>query len=491
MSQLSSGGRPSRVKLKKSYDTLWFLLTFAVVCIIITIVCIIVKKVDKTGSISAFGEGKDTSKVISLGDKIWTNGLEIETKQHEDGEILSTYDEPESGNVCKYEYTYEQISGLKNKTIQERINKDIELTTLSYGKMLDEHPEYDRISVTTTVESNYSDVLSVQINYYLINQNYQFNQMDDIYGHTGLNYRLDTGEKLYFQDLFRSDVSIKTVLADALYEAFAWQIAYESETNGYDFEEIDYGYIENQTFKALAEYNKNPDIDFYFTTNYIMATIRDFDFMIEFKDNCEKMAVFTKYIADDLYEDTSLQNEIYACTSAYINDSIEAEGMRGDNFYYEIITYTSNEEEKEDVLEAAQKAVDKKLTHYHEIAKKHPDTAYMVSVIYFVGETYETKTPYYQYDGYVVQMPMSYFKEHKDEIIVRARNTEHGEIWAYDFSEYDEKAEFYEQFSAHVDHYLSEDYKEEIITKKDREKMEQEWQEELKKAEEMANTIDF
>ena len=487
MSQLSSGGRKTRIKTKKINKTLWFLVIFAILCVIATIICIFTtlnsRKNGETSLLESLTNKVESAEKMSLGDKAWTNGLEIENIELKEEPII----DPnmiimESEPDYKYEINYEKISGLRNKEIQDKINNEIEEYVLSLKTKLDEHSECDQIYITASVVANFSDVLSVNI-YYSLLDNEDRSGDNNVYVNTGLNYRLDTGEKLKFEDLFRKDASIKQVLSSALYKAFAWQHAYSEDvdmTN--NFNKTDYGYIENQTFKALAEYNKNPDIDFYFYPNMIYGIIRDFQFPIDMSKFSNSIAIYTKYVSDDkLYESSSLKKEFYAFTDMYLIDAFEAEGLKGDNFYYEIIRYPENEEGvNAEVKAVAQAKVDERLAHYFEIAKQNPDKAYMVSVMYYC-DSKNSSSQGYQYNGYVAELDLDYFRKSMSEIVAKSRLQGRGDIGSYDYSMLDEDIEFYEEFSAYVDDYMKEEIEENITTKEQRKQEELEWEEERRR----------
>ena len=324
-------------------------------------------------------------------------------------------------------------------------------------------------------------MLSVEFAYSLIDLDGEYNS----YQSTGLNYRLDTGEKLKFNDLFRKDTSIKTILSQALYEAFAWNHAYsEQDEFSSNFDKTDYGYIENQTFKAVAEYNKNPDIDFYFTPSAIFAIIRDFQFSINMKDCASELAIFTKYRAEKLYESSSLQKEFYACTDGYIADSVEVEGLKSDNFYYEILAYPNGDENVE-VKAKVEEKINQKLNHYFEISKQNPDKAYMVSIMYYYDGSSDNEKHYYNYNGYVSELDLDYFRKHKDEIVAKARTMPAVEVNSYDFSQVDEEVEYYEAFSAYTQDHLQDEIEEDITTKEEKIQQDLEWEQEKAKWEAM------
>lgn len=459
MSQLSSGGRKSRAKSNKiDYkQILCFLAIFTIICVIVTVVCIFnaknsKKKTDNLGA-SNSNSKTDIEKIV-LDKKYFTNGIETKEVKSKEGNVVERYD-GETEDIYEYEISYEQISGLKNTNIQDKINRDIENEVKKLKNLLEENPQFERIAISAYISANFSDVLSVAIDYSLIKSaDLMLNEEGDYkIGFSGLNYRLDTGEKIKFNDLFFETSNIKKIINNSAYEAYAWQYAMDGETDfEMDLDNTNYGNIENQVFKILAEYNKNPDINFYFTPKSIYVIIKDFRFEIDMKKYKEDIAIYNIYVSNGLlYLDDELQKAFYAFTDAYLTESYEIENIKGTNFYYEIMSY-SHDEVNIEVREKVQEKVNEQLQYYYEIAEANPDKGYMVSVIYFYDTDPDSEQKYYQYDGYVTTMDIDYFNKNKELVIANARREEsRGELWSYDFSMSDENIEFFEEFMAQTD----------------------------------------
>ena len=459
MSQLSSGGRKNRAKNDKvNYkQIIYFLVAFAIICIIVTAICIFYtingKKSENNVNESELNTDVNIEK-ISLDKKYFTNGIENKNVKYKEGDVVERFD-GDVEDIYEYEISYEQISGLKNNDIQNKINKEIENEVKDLKILLEQNPKFERISISAYISASFSDVLSVAIDYSLIKAADLMLDEEADYktGSVGLNYRLDTGEKLQFNDLFFNTSNIKQILNNSAYEAYAWQYAMDGETDfNMNLDNTNYGNIENKVFKILAEYNKNPDLDFYFTPKSIFAIIKDFKFEIDMKKYYEDISIYRAFIADNLYTDNSLKKEFYAFTDSYLTQSYEIENVKGTNFYYEIMCY-SHDEVNVEVREKVQEKIDEHLQHYYEIAESNPDKGYMISVIYFYDTDPNSEQKYYQYDGYVTTMSLDYFNKNREKVIANARREERSELWSYDFSEVDKNIEFFEQFMAHAEDY--------------------------------------
>lgn len=466
MSQLSSAGRKNRNKLSKNNAkrTLYFLIIFAIICFAVTTACIFnTLKLRKYSSTYNTSNKQNNSESLEIGKKFYTNGIEVEEIVQNEGKILETF---EIGDpLYEYYISYEQISGLKNTAVQNKINTDIRNKVEELKKILPQRPEFDRISISVDVIGNFSDVLSVSCYYCLVSS-----ENSEIENQTlGLNYRLDNGKKINFEDLFWKDSGIKTIVSNSIYEKYAWEYAFNSDDAYVDLDKVDYGKIENQTFKKMAKFNSNTDIDFYFSTSEIYGVIDDFEFEIDMSKYAKDIAIYTNFLANDLYLDSNLQKEFYAFTNFHVTDCFEIENMRGNNFYYEIITYPNSKETNLEVKKAVQDKIDEKLQYYYDIATQNPDKAYLASVIYYYETDEEEIEKFYQCDGVITETDLSYFKENKDAIIAKARMQDSVELWCYDFSFTDENVEFYEEFMLHKTDYLTGEETENIYTKEERE----------------------
>ena len=214
----------------------------------------------------------DYSKIkrVSLTDKYYINNIKIENKDEYSGGIINY-----NGDTPQYKVSirYPEISGLKNKKIEEKINTEIknyveELKDNS--EMID--PEIENIYISADIMANFSNVLS--ISFYKVNF-LKDNNIDSRY--LGLNFRLDTGEILEFKDLFTEDASMKSIISQSAYKYLAFEYATEAEEFDMfkDMNEFDYSKVENNVYKLMNAYNQNPDIEFYFNESKIYVYIQE------------------------------------------------------------------------------------------------------------------------------------------------------------------------------------------------------------------------
>ena len=154
-------------------------------------------------------EDPDAIYVADESTTYFLNELNEETIYEKDGKIIpsdASYEEKKDA------YSYPKISGLKNKEIENKINEEIR------NKLIDVINS-EGVLADAYINASFSNILSVRIqrhgrwdglNYYLG-------------GYNGLNYDLNTGNKIQFEDLFVKSAPIKLIFANSLGRTNAWR----------------------------------------------------------------------------------------------------------------------------------------------------------------------------------------------------------------------------------------------------------------------------
>lgn len=415
---------------------------------------------------------KSVAKKVKLSDKYCTNGLVIEERNISFGDIIYEY---EDYVRRKLEISYVQISGLKNITIENKINEEIENYILSLRDDDElKQSDIDSIEIYASVTGNFSDVLSVSIHKSICKKtengenNYQYEQI-------GLNYSLQDGEKIVFNDLFTEDASIKNIITQSLYNDMALEYAYSSETLDADMDKIDYGNIEDRIFKILAKYTQNPNLNFCFSTSQISITVNDETYTIEMADFYESIAIYTRYKSDkNLYKDESLVSDVNYVFSLWdMTDIIKDEDNKTDNFYYEILAQpleNTNEDIKNAEI-AVQEKIYEKINEYAIIANRNKDKGYILSVIYYIN-IYEEKIGY-NYTAQLYSMDRIMYDENLEEIIASTCRKEIPDLFSKAYAlEEEENVFFEEEVYLNVEDFNKPIEIENITTREDRERME-------------------
>lgn len=207
------------------------------------------------------------------------------------------------------EYKYYEITGLKDKLIEEKINSEIkEVAIQEVERELKENSKYYYFSIY--INANFNNVLSISI--------------DDIY----LNYDLSTGEKIKFTELFtnNSEGTVWKLVKENLKRNWLQNQYYE--TGEYDRENnkviFDQSGMDEYLLKMYNYYMKNKEnLMFYIGNGYIVVNI-DKDWVnISMEDMYKNIAVYKKYLTEEsIFEKGNLPKEKF-CMISYVGEDEE------------------------------------------------------------------------------------------------------------------------------------------------------------------------
>lgn len=277
--------------MRISKNTKIFLIIFSALLLLITIGAILYKKFN-TGSNSSqiiiesaqkipdlnssdVTAQNSNSKKLTLSDNYSNNGLTYRTVRDEGKDI---------------DVEYIQISRLKDDSVQESINSQIRERI---NKILDSN-NFKKNSdgtayVKTSVEANFSDVLSVKI----------FVQFrENFYKSYGLNFRLSNGEKIKLDNLFTYDAPKKNIISTSAYRAFALNY-YTNEGISNDF----YTNIEDDVIRFMEMYNDGEITEFSFTPLTIDLYKDGSTVSIDMTKYYQYIAIYTDFVSNgNLYK---------------------------------------------------------------------------------------------------------------------------------------------------------------------------------------------
>ena len=323
---------------------------------------------------------------------------EIEEKDMEyviDLETTKVYDNPlVISNDFRYNdnenFTYIQISGLKDKELENRINNEIieyvRNAYNQYGKNVDG-------GAYTYVNANYSNVLSIGITIFKGNNNNGNSENECYY----LNYNLRDGEKINLDDIYTSKSKFLSALRDTAYKTYVWDYARKNESESdllYDMKNVDYSAVEDDVYKMILDFKSGKINDFLIGAKEITILYNDKDFYIEIQNYIDAISICTKYATDNLdeiYENPSLVTyKHYALTNddtVYEYKNIIDE----DNIYASL--YIDGLSEPENIYNIAKKYIDNKL---NEISNLHTndDEFYIISYNICIENTTEDNKYY-------------------------------------------------------------------------------------------------
>ena len=309
-----------------------------------------------------------------------------ETYNENDLKILNYVDV--DGNVQLYEHFYQaptgnkrieyfQIDGLKNKTVQNKINE----------RLKSESYKLKAKNVSSNVAANFSNIISVVITGYT--------QETDEMECTTLNIDLTTGENIPFEKVFVSSTPINSLLAEGLNVTLAWDSKASDDTEenwmeDYNMNNADTSDFEDKFLMLANNYKKQKEnikysispnkITIYNLTDGIVK--KDYLHIdIDISKHLEEVAIYKRYLTDtSIFENNNIGlKNIIVCTNPtlgyesalrnmfkilnygkvsdniFMEDVIENYDQYGDEGYQKIVQYfqnSSNETKKNLKIEA-------------------------------------------------------------------------------------------------------------------------------------------
>ena len=334
--------------MSKLSKVILFILFFTIICVGITFSCILYKLNNKEelenstlNEVSnSIVEENNIPKIEKIVDTV--KGIESFADTYKENDL-------EIKNIpIEMNYTYVQISGLKNKTIENEINEEIKEKAYSlfeeYKKVKN---KYENAFFGCSVTANFSDTLSVEISY-----GYDEETTDGRAGRREdglcLNYRLDTGEKIEFKDLFIDSANIKSILSQSVYKNLVERYAeFELDSpveSGYISKEKS-AILEDEVFRIMAEFKTLGVSKYNFTAKRIYGTIGDTNFAISMPDFYQSIAIYNRFKTNtSLYELSTQDRELFV----FMGDHYGTESILkdyADNVFVDIFWYAPDGEE--------------------------------------------------------------------------------------------------------------------------------------------------
>lgn len=342
-----------------------------------------------------------------------------------------------------------KIRGLKDKSIETKINTDIKNRILERIAQIQEKEDIININYTSLDSecANFSNVISIcwRMDYQTINgSDYEY-----IY----FNYELINGERLKFEDLFTEDADIHSILRQMFYRNISKDYGgeYDIEDDVWIGNMCEYDenigeciLVEKEFVPEITEYDINKNMksfmndakkEFVFTPTRIHILVNEdtylYSYYLYFKDIADDVVIYDKYVTEEsLYEtnDIGLKN-LWTCSkplsSFYMNY-----GFLEENFYYDISLRDFYAYYIESTDYPFKKSLEKiqtkliedckdKLEGYREIAKKNPDKFFVLSIDWnssLGGKPYNTLIPTQIYE-YLTTTDMNYKEKIMNELL--------------------------------------------------------------------------
>lgn len=421
-----TGEKETKAKNKISGTRLVaFLLSFTMLAIFVTTSAIMITKSIQKKELENNLLAKEEKEkledhevgVASLLSKYDANSIRINPIFYHEGEalFLNSYLE-----IYPIEVNYISIQGLKNETIQNKINAQIKETVF---EMIHRVPNtYERLHVDANVTANFSNVLSICIAL-------SYNEKEDTENYhlkyAYLNYRLDNGEKITFEELFVRSTPILKVIADSYYKKMAMQNRTEDMWQ-VDMDTIDTNDYEDQMLNITRKYQLQEQHNFYFTPKYIYLEIEGEEELLPIlmEDFYPYIAIYDRYLGKgNLYMDSNVgMKGLYVFTdmlswdffSSYIFEEAE------DNLFLDCFTMSGSDSIPSKVEQIIQNDLQLRIHKMKERAKEEPG----------IGTLYKEEVYYnhYEEDSYVIvdisiykyTMRAKYYKDNIHSLIAKS-----------------------------------------------------------------------
>lgn len=209
-----------------------------------------------------------------------------------------------SGYSEKVKITYPEISNLADSNIRTNINENIREKVFSYysGDVLND-TNVKHLEIKARAIANFSDVLSIRID--IVKEFVDGNIARDF---TGLNFRLENGEQIVFNNLFINNASIKNILRHGIYNSIAWDYLNDDIT---DMNNVDYSNIDEIVYQILNAYNTNENPDFCFSEKEIVVKLNNRIITLNIEDFVEQVAIYNRYVSQNqIYSSDSMASDI-------------------------------------------------------------------------------------------------------------------------------------------------------------------------------------
>ncbi len=410
---------------------------FSIICIIITSLLIMYKNIDIADEQIS---NENVENPITT-ETVEEQGIDLKGKYNQnDLKIIS-----KQASTEKIEFSYFQIDGLRDKTIQDNINKEIERLTLNSYKEKINIDDVVNLSVSTSCTANYGNIISLNLYCWgRFDASKTDEQTEIIDIEKGVNFDLNTGNKIEFNEIFKTNAPMKDIIRKSTYYSI---LRDKAETNlSYEMIVNDYGNIEEDLAYVMEQYLRGKITEVYCTTSDIIILFDDMRIDIPMQDFADYIVIYNKFIKnEDLYEDddigidnlytlTTRQNDSYYYYTNYQNEA---------NYFIDIFVEWQ-EENKTDfekkLVENKIKDIEEEISNLKVLANQNTQNFYIlnykITIEDYVDET--TKNTFIKYVeiGNSYDMTAHDFTENIEPIVIQKNREAHeSDIeFVYDFS---------------------------------------------------------
>lgn len=407
---------------------------FCIICITITLSLILYKNIEIDNEMS---------------DGNVMNGEELNSKDIQGIELKSTYNQNDlriqENKVSKekVEINYLQISGLKNKIIQDNINRELEKAALNfYREKVKDVDEVISVSVNMSNTGNFSNIVSFELSYWA--------KIDDdgdgFYQDTkGINYNLATGEEISIDNMFTPNAPIYSILRKSVYYSLV-QENLEKSLSG-EMKVADYGNIEDEVVLFINKYKKGKINNFFISPKCIGIYYEDNKIIeIDMKKYADYIAIYNRYLTDESIFETNnvgLKN-LYTLSERSSIENRTSIYEKGSNYFIDINIDNSNSQENEIskvIIQNKVSEIKAEIEKIKSIASRNTNNYYILNYYIHIYTSLEESTQqiltYCETIGNSYEMTVHDFEENIETIIIeynRANITGEYPNYIYDFT---------------------------------------------------------
>ena len=393
-----------------------FVVIFCVICISITLGLILYKNID--------------IDQYSLEDGNMTAEDDVQQKDVAGIDLKGTYNQNDltiqekRATKENVEISYFQIYGLKDKIIQDNINKELESVALNfYREKIKDLNEVINVSVSMTNTGNFANAISFKVEYIAKIDD----DADGFYQDSkGINYNLTTGEEIAIGELFTSDAPIEDILRKSSYYSLIPNNL-EDNLSG-DFVVADYGDIEDDIAIFIDQYKKGKINGFYFSPKYIYIYYGENNIItINMKEYADYIAIYNRYLTYETIFETNnvgLKN-LYTLSERYTVDYRYTNYEKGSNYFIDINIDNVDGEENEfsqKLLQDKIKEIEAEVEKIKSIANRDSSQFYILNYYMYIYTIEENSTQqiltYCQTTGNSYEMTLHDFEESLEPVII-------------------------------------------------------------------------
>lgn len=419
---------------KSTKGKLIFVIIFSIICITITALLIMYSKIDIDDQV----EQETILNTQSIQTSNDEQGLDLKGKYNQnDLKIVGKQASQE-----KIEFSYFQIEGLKDKNIQEKINKEIENVTFNSYKEKINIQNVNNLSVSTSCTANYSNILSLNVYCWGRSSNTGESEIIDI--EKGINFDLNTGNQIKFREIFTNNAPMYDILRKCAYNSILRDRA--ELTLSQEMVINNYGNIEEDIALVMELYKRDKINQFYFTTSDIIIIMDDISIDIPMIDWSNYIVIYNKYLStESLFENDDIgYNNLYTLTtrqkdSYYYYTNYQNESNYFIDIFFEWQEDNASEFEKQ-LVASKIKEIEEEISNLKVLANKNTQNFYIMNYKITVEDYFDDFTKQNLVKcverGNSYEMTVHDFTENIEPIIIQDnRNVYESDVeFVYDFS---------------------------------------------------------